>query len=267
MNIKKFVYFILIAIFCLFFLYPCLSGSGEEKVPCPHCGYLNSPSDRYCINCMSEMRPITEEELKEIAEQIKEKVLDFYDKARENYFKAQNSVDKATAKHHYELSLSYSQKALLEGGKRLSNRLRKELKKISWISKQRLAVLREILKNPVSRIPLKKRDKAYYIEVTLNDKVDAVLHLDTGCSTTLISPEIADKLSIKGGKEVFTVLADGTKVKGRSITLDSIKAGEQEIKDVPVVIMETTGDGLLGMSFLKHFVFKIDTDADQLVLK
>ncbi|MBN1522721.1 MAG: aspartyl protease family protein, partial [Candidatus Aureabacteria bacterium] len=240
---------------------------GEEKVACPNCGFLNSPEDRYCVECLYEIRPLSKEDLQKISQQTKEKVLESYEKAKENFFKGQNNVDKSSAKFHYELALSYAEKALREGRERLSVELRKELKTISWLCRQRLSLLREITKAPLSRIKLIRRDKAYFIAVTLNEKVEAVLHLDTGCSTTLISQDIAEKLSLSGGKEVSTVLADGTKVKSKSVMLDSIAAGEQKVRNVPVVIMDTTGDGLLGMSFLRYFIFKIDTQTDELVLQ
>ena len=254
-------------VFFVFFFPQILLQASEENVPCPACGFQNTQDDRYCVKCMEEIRSITEEDKKELFEKRKEKVFVSYEKAKDNLFKAQNTTNRLTSKKHYEMAGSYARKALSEGGRNLSPQLKKDLERIAWIAKENVSALREILKNPYSRVKMKKVRSSYYVDVVLNKKVEAKLHLDTGCSSTLLSPEIAEKLKIEGGQEIETVLADGTKVKAKKAFLNTIKVGEQTIRNVPVVIMETSGDGLLGMSFLKYFKFQVDTKTDELVLQ
>jgi len=255
----------------LFFLMILLIYSGwvfsSEKVKCPYCGYLNEPEDRYCVNCLREIRKMTEEDKKRLLQEKKKVVLESYNKAKENYFKAKQTFDHSKEKFYYELALMYAQRALREGKKRLAKRAKDELSKIIWISKERLSVLRDIVKNPQTKVKLIKRGRNYYINVLLNDKENALLHLDTGCSTTLISKKLAEKLGIKGGEEVMSILANGTKVKGKRATMKSIKVGDQVIKNVPIIILDAPNDGLLGMSFLRYFIFQVDTKTNELILQ
>ncbi len=243
------------------------SEKGKGKVKCPYCGYLNEPEDRYCVNCMKEIRPLTKEEKKKIYEERKQIVISSYKKAKENFFKAKQTLDRSREKFHYELAVMYADRALTEGKDGLTSRALAELKKIKWISKERLKVLRQIIKNPQSRVKLKKVGRNYYIEVLLNNKITAKLHLDTGCSTTLISKKIADKLSIKGGEKVKAVLANGDKVEGKKAFMKSIKAGDQIVENVPIMILDIPNDGLLGMSFLRNFIFQVDTERNELILE
>lgn len=114
------------------------------------------------------------------------------------------------------------------------------------------------------------------VEALLNDKVNAKLLLDTGASYTVLFSNIADKLALDIAKEkngVRLQLADGSNIIAKLITLKSIKVQDTEAKDVEVAIMpgnvDSAGinDGVLGMSFLKLFTFKVDYSKGKLVLE
>jgi predicted aspartyl protease len=88
----------------------------------------------------------------------------------------------------------------------------------------------------------------------------------------MISPKIAKKLGIgkDEGRAVPIQLADGSQVNGRVVVVDEIRVGRATVYDSHVVILDEFDDfgfdGLLGMSFLGHFTFKIDNSEGKLVL-
>ncbi|TAM41337.1 TIGR02281 family clan AA aspartic protease, partial [bacterium] len=115
------------------------------------------------------------------------------------------------------------------------------------------------------------------VETLLNKKVKASLILDTGASFILLSGNIAKNLGIdadpRGGDTVEVMLADGSKVKAKRIILESVSVQGSEVKRVEAAILPQNesgaaiGDGLLGMSFLNKFNFKIDQKNNKLILE
>lgn len=121
------------------------------------------------------------------------------------------------------------------------------------------------------------QDKPFIIlDVTLNKKVEASLVLDTGSSVILLRKNIAEKLGIdleKVKTDAKLILADGRQVNAKNIILESVKAQGVEAKNVEATIILDEvedlgfGDGLLGMSFLKRFNFKVDQKNKKLILE
>jgi len=114
------------------------------------------------------------------------------------------------------------------------------------------------------------------IGVTLNNKVETEMVLDTGASLILITRGVAKKLGINLDKlkpDMKVLVADGRSVDAASIVLDNVKVENSEAKNVAAsVLMEERsdfgfGDGLLGMSFLRNFNFKIDQKDKKLILE
>jgi len=136
-------------------------------------------------------------------------------------------------------------------------------------------IITTVVKIPGGRkvIKLTKVGNALFANVVLNKKVKAQLILDTGCTHTQISSKTARKLKIKKnkGEKVLCELANGQKVKGRAVNIKEIKVGKVKAYNVRVIILdrEISGesDGLLGMSFLNNFVFKIDAEKGELTLE
>jgi len=118
------------------------------------------------------------------------------------------------------------------------------------------------------------------VETTLNKKVKADLVLDTGASLIVLSSKIAKNLGVnlsakpaKAGDILELTLADGRKVEGRKIILDNVSVQGSEVQKVEAAILPEQDnsalahDGLLGMSFLKNFTFKIDQKEKKLTLE
>jgi len=114
------------------------------------------------------------------------------------------------------------------------------------------------------------------VDALLNKKVKTRLLLDTGASNILLSSRIAKDLGIEINaekKEIGKVkMADGHEVDAMYVVLDSVNVQDVEAKGVgAVVLLEDAEmephDGLLGMSFLNKFNFKIDTLNKKLILE
>jgi len=114
------------------------------------------------------------------------------------------------------------------------------------------------------------------VNVRLNGKTEAKMVLDTGASVTLITKKIADQLNIKfndAQPEIKMQVADGRQVDARRVIIDKVEVQGVEARDVEVAVLlnETGdlgfGDGLLGMSFLKKFNFRVDQKEKKLILE
>lgn len=88
--------------------------------------------------------------------------------------------------------------------------------------------------------------------------------VDTGASMLTLGPKLAKRLRVDGKRlpKVRVVLADGEEVEAQYLTLYSVNVGKAEALRVPAVILPRAPgkgiDGLLGMSFLRHFTLHID---------
>jgi clan AA aspartic protease (TIGR02281 family) len=108
------------------------------------------------------------------------------------------------------------------------------------------------------------------VDVLFNGKVTEPLLVDTGASQTVISPKVALELGLEGGETVHAILADGKQVEGKLIILDSLAVGDSRVEKTPVVVLAAPGpqaEGLLGMSFLKNFMFQLDLADKKLILE
>lgn len=114
------------------------------------------------------------------------------------------------------------------------------------------------------------------VGVKINNKVEATLVLDTGASLVMLRKQVAEKLGFRldGAKaDAKLTLADGRQVNAKHIILESIKAQGIEAENVEAAVLledvanANFGDGLLGMSFLKRFNFKVDHRERRLILE
>ncbi|MBU1998363.1 MAG: retropepsin-like aspartic protease [Candidatus Omnitrophota bacterium] len=115
-----------------------------------------------------------------------------------------------------------------------------------------------------------------FVQARLNNKVPAELLLDTGASLVLLSNEIGRKLGVDKDKKKSIVkmqVADGRQVEAQYILLDSLMVQGVEAKKVDAAVLladvddANFKDGLLGMSFLKNFNFKIDQSNNRIILE
>jgi clan AA aspartic protease (TIGR02281 family) len=122
-------------------------------------------------------------------------------------------------------------------------------------------------------VPLEKEGNSYFVRARINQKEWGRFLLDTGASAVQVSRKTARRLGLERQKSqaVPVTLAGGAVVAGRMIMLDSLKLGDVTVQDVRAIILDhekgQSADGLLGMSFLEHFKFSIDTQKQELILE
>jgi len=144
------------------------------------------------------------------------------------------------------------------------------------LDKVRARQAQESYQRQPRQLALDKKSDHIMVKVLLNGKVGAELVLDTGASFVVLSFAIARKLGIdldKQNKTVDMVLADGRKVKAKFLLLDTVTVKDVTAENVEAAVMpegmqdESLGDGILGMSFLKRFNFKVDNTNGRIILE
>jgi len=114
------------------------------------------------------------------------------------------------------------------------------------------------------------------VNAIINGKVNVKLILDTGASLVILRKGIASELGIDPAdinSDMKIILVDGRQSGAKHIVLRSVKVQDSEVQNVDAAILvdntqeELLGDGLLGMSFLRHFDFKIDQGKNKLTLE
>ena len=121
-------------------------------------------------------------------------------------------------------------------------------------------------------IPLERVGNSLYAHVKLNKNVPARLLIDTGASSTLISSRLARVLGINlaKGEQTYVTMANGGGASATQVIIREIRLGSVRVAHVEALVLDQRiddGDGLLGMSFLNHFVFQIDADKPELILQ
>ncbi|HAF94878.1 MAG: hypothetical protein A2X34_02780 [Elusimicrobia bacterium GWC2_51_8] len=111
------------------------------------------------------------------------------------------------------------------------------------------------------------------VKAIINGRVSARLMVDTGATLTVLYSHAAASLKL-GPKDVVGVsrstLGDGRTVDAQEVSLESIAVGKSVVKGTAALIMPGTSggiDGLLGMSFLNHFVVRVDSANGKLILE
>jgi len=135
----------------------------------------------------------------------------------------------------------------------------------------------EAVKSEQERQPKKvnvEHEKGHiFLDVLLNGKVKVNLLLDTGATFVVLSSNIAEKLGVNLAREKRDLLlqvADGRSVNAKLIVLKSLKVEGVEAKNVEAAVMpysSDAGDGVIGMSFLRRFNFKVDYSRNKLILE
>ncbi len=115
------------------------------------------------------------------------------------------------------------------------------------------------------------------VEAVINKKINAKLIFDTGASLVVLTHGFAKKAGIKinkSGKRMKLIVADGKQIDAQFVILESLKVQDIEVFDVDAAIIlddsldsKFAKDGMLGMSFLKRFNFKMDNKHNRLILE
>ena len=155
--------------------------------------------------------------------------------------------------------------------------LRRKWEKDKVELKEKIAKLQVEDKNKPSAISFSNDPQGLVVSVKLNDKVNAKMVLDTGSSLVMITKNVALKLGINLSSvvkpDMKAQVADGRQVNARRVILETMEVQGVVAKNVEAAVLLDDaggfgfGDGLLGMSFLNRFNFKVDQKAKKLILE
>lgn len=157
----------------------------------------------------------------------------------------------------FQTGLSQTEKDLASAGPLVDEEtaflggVRKELE--AWLGEvQRISV------------PCEDNGRQAVLTVRINDGQEGRLVLDTGATAVVLSQAAAVRLGIDlaGARSAKAVLANGEQVAAKAVVLDSVQTGDARVERVPALVMERAPgvgvDGLLGMSFLEHFLIRYE---------
>ena len=129
-------------------------------------------------------------------------------------------------------------------------------------------------KQEVVIVPVTPYGGSLLVTVQLNQTRQARLILDTGATMTVLSNDVAIDLGLIAdtNTRLTTVNTAGGPIQVNITKVSSIHAGTAQVKNVDVAIHDLPDspvgiDGLLGMSFLNHFLVTLDTNQGELHLK
>lgn len=126
---------------------------------------------------------------------------------------------------------------------------------------------------PLAEVPYEKNRGSIVIDLSLNNSSQTFRFLvDTGATYTALSTETLLRLGLndifaRGAPTIELQSANGP-IYVQRFTLDAVTVGNATVNNVPVVLLEDFGryDGLLGLSFLRHFDVNLDQQAGKLIL-
>lgn len=112
------------------------------------------------------------------------------------------------------------------------------------------------------------QSNAIIVDALLNDRVRARLVLDTGASLVVLSKKMGERLGLdlrdnKNNGMILKLAGDKT-ISAKMVFLDSVVVQHKEVNKVMAAVLTEDyanpyfNDGLLGMTFLSQFHFKID---------
>lgn len=109
------------------------------------------------------------------------------------------------------------------------------------------------------------------VRAVLGTSVESHFIVDTGASMVTVTPELVRILGIadQAGEEIETSLAGGITAKGQEIIIPKLSVSGQAAQNIQAIILPsgTVGaDGLLGRSFLKQFIVRIDDESEPKLL-
>ena len=111
------------------------------------------------------------------------------------------------------------------------------------------------------------------VTATVNEQVQGRFVVDTGATQVTLTESFARRLNMDLATlpEAEGTLADGRKAKGRYAVLRVMAVGDARAENIEAMILPGKPgeqvDGLLGMSFLKHFSINLDGGSGKLILR
>lgn len=127
---------------------------------------------------------------------------------------------------------------------------------------------------PADRLSLTQVGSHYALPLTLDERSEVNLVIDTGASLTTLSQSAFERLR---GQVRFTELGPqmfntaGGSTRGMVYRVESVQLGRHRLEGAPVAVLDFDTpagvDGLLGMNILSRFRFEVEQDEQRLKLQ
>jgi clan AA aspartic protease (TIGR02281 family) len=115
------------------------------------------------------------------------------------------------------------------------------------------------------KIPLRHEHNSYYASVVVNGKQPPQdMIVDSGAGCVVLPYTVAIECGVKPEESTatgFAILADGSKVKGKYVQLESVRVGKFKVDNVRCMVLlpeARNATALLGTSYLSKFNFSIN---------
>jgi clan AA aspartic protease (TIGR02281 family) len=121
-------------------------------------------------------------------------------------------------------------------------------------------------------IPIVGEEDRPVVSAFIDGKYQQEMIVDSGSSVVLLPWPMAIKYGLKPtdkDPQVKLVLADGREIDGWAKVIPSLRVGKFEVEKVECAVLHEDAikaEPLLGMSFLRHFKFELDTNAKTLTM-
>ena len=108
-----------------------------------------------------------------------------------------------------------------------------------------------------------------HANVMINESANLLMTVDTGAAWVTLTADAAKKLGLKldaSNPSVKSVTADGKVTQGQTVMLQSVRVGQFTIENVEAFVFppNVAGSNLLGGTFLRNFVTRVDLGAREL---
>lgn len=114
--------------------------------------------------------------------------------------------------------------------------------------------------------------KTLRVSVVVNGRYPQEMTLDSGASLISLPLNMAARFGLKPSEKdpkIVLQMADGREIDGRLMKLPSVRVGKFQVDNVECAVLGDdayAAEPLLGMSFLEHFKFEIDSAAKKLTM-
>ncbi len=128
----------------------------------------------------------------------------------------------------------------------------------------------------VASVPIQTINRKFLVPVVLNEGQTATFLLDTGASTSVITPDLARRLGLDTSSRTTlgrARIASGQEVEVSMVRMTSIRVGSARnvaVYELPVIVNTNppiTVDGFLGVDFIGRFTMTVDPAAGTLTLQ
>jgi aspartyl protease family protein len=112
-------------------------------------------------------------------------------------------------------------------------------------------------------IPLVVEQNSMYVDVVVGKKSTRMV-VDSGATLICLPQRVAAELEVvvpSDARDMVLVLADGSELAAKGVTLPRVRVGEFEAENVEAAVLDASAaeaEPLLGMSFLGNFRFELD---------